>query len=251
MAFYLRHKITIIALLVYWPAMFILTHLAPANIPRIVFAYGMSDKVMHFFAYLALFFLLWFALWPDKKVDFAEIGTWSVLAAVVVYGAIDEWLQFFTHRSPDTMDFVANMAGVLTAMGLLIIFSFWSASLIVTASFVFILSHLSSEAVSNTPKMLIPTTLFIGYTFYTVLWMRYIHLFLPPRPPEKLWLFGSFAMPFFTAVAIGCFLLIAVGDFVFSNLIAATSGIVFSILCISIFALFKNKYHKVKPFNEF
>ena len=252
MAFYLRHKMTIIALLVYWPAIFILTHLAPGKIPQIVFVFGISDKMMHFVGYLGLFFLLWFALCPDKKVNFTEIGTWSVLAALVVYGAIDEWLQFFTHRSPDAMDFVANMVGVLTAMVLLMIFSFWSAALIVTASFIFILSFLSNQDAPIIYTKVIPVFLFFIYSFYTFLWMRYIHLYLPPRPPEKLWLIGSFLLPFVTAVAIGLFLLVAIGDFVFGNLIAAASGIILSILCVLVFALFNNKRHKAaNPFDEF
>jgi hypothetical protein len=81
--------------------------------------------------------------------------------------------------------------------------------------------------------------------------MRYIHLYLPPRPPEKLWLIGAFLLPFLTAVAIGLFLLVALGDLVFTNMIAATSGIILGIVCVLVFAFFNNKRHKAaNPFQE-
>jgi len=48
-------------LLIYWPGLFVLTHIP---IPQLARQSGMSDKMMHALAYLALVFLWWFSISP-------------------------------------------------------------------------------------------------------------------------------------------------------------------------------------------
>jgi len=60
-----QQKIIIILLAFYWPILFILAHIP---IPQYVRKAGVSDKSLHFLAYLILTFLLWFAIRPDEKV---------------------------------------------------------------------------------------------------------------------------------------------------------------------------------------
>ena len=55
MALSLRRKLTVIVLALYWPSLFILAHIP---IPKVVREADVSDKSLHFLAYLLLTFLL-------------------------------------------------------------------------------------------------------------------------------------------------------------------------------------------------
>ena len=90
MAILRRHKAIIISLLVYWPVLFVLAHVP---IPQLVREAGVSDKSLHFLAYLILAFLLWFAINPDRKVNWRRAGAWWILSVVVLYGVADEFFQ--------------------------------------------------------------------------------------------------------------------------------------------------------------
>ena len=85
-----RQKLTIISLLFYWPGVFILAHIP---IPQLVYKAQVSDKSLHFLAYLVLVFLLWFAISPNKKVNWRKAAVWWILFVVVLYGVVDELLQ--------------------------------------------------------------------------------------------------------------------------------------------------------------
>jgi len=135
-----RHKYTLLILLIYWPALFVLMHIP---IPDLARRSGMSDKIMHALAYLTLVFLWWFAISPYRKVDWRKAKAWLALAVMVWYGAFDEWLQGRIGRSVEVADFYADLAGVLCGLMILSIFSFWPASLIVSAAFIFAVINLS------------------------------------------------------------------------------------------------------------
>lgn len=89
----LRQKLIIIVLLLYWPTIFVLTHIP---IPQIVSEAQVSDKTLHLVVYLILVFLLWFAVSPDKKVNWSKAAIWWVLLITAGYGGIDEILQKYT-----------------------------------------------------------------------------------------------------------------------------------------------------------
>ena len=61
-----RHKSVLIALGIYWPVIFWLTHIPVPDIAR---QSGMSDKTMHVLAYFVLTFLIWFTISPYEKVQ--------------------------------------------------------------------------------------------------------------------------------------------------------------------------------------
>ena len=108
MKFFRRHVLTIAALILYWPGIFILTHI-PVSVPFLILRLQASDKILHFVAYLFLVFLLWFSINPDVKVNWRKASVWWILFVVVWYGVIDEWLQGYVGRSPDAMDFAADL----------------------------------------------------------------------------------------------------------------------------------------------
>ena len=117
MALSRRQKLVLAALLMYWPAIFIETHIP--QIPRWVSQVVASDKVMHFVAYFFLSFLLWFAANPNKKVHWRKPSVWLILFVVVWYGVIDEWLQMYVGRNTDVRDFFADLAGAITGLMIL------------------------------------------------------------------------------------------------------------------------------------
>jgi VanZ family protein len=113
-------KYLLIALLLYWAAMFVATHVPGSKIPEETFGF---DKVVHFTAYAALAWLAATLLhvlgWWNWKTAMALV----VVAAI--YGGIDEWLQPYFDRNADIDDWIADMIGV--AFGLAMFRFVWPA----------------------------------------------------------------------------------------------------------------------------
>lgn len=167
-----RHKIVLLVLGIYWPLIFWLTHIPVPDIAR---KSGMSDKTMHVLAYLALTYLVWFAVSPYHKVRWNKIKPWIVLVVVMLYGLADEYLQARVGRSSDVMDLVANLFGVVLGLGILSIFSFWSSMWVVAAGFIFVISNMSN--LLNLPRFsAVPMSeLFhlTAYAAFTSIWIQY------------------------------------------------------------------------------
>ena len=108
-----RQKLTIISLLIYWPAIFIVLHIP---IPDLIYQANVSDKALHFLVYLILASLLWFAARPEDKVNWRKRRVWWVVLAAVIYGVTDEITQCMVGRSCDIADFFANIAGVFSGL---------------------------------------------------------------------------------------------------------------------------------------
>jgi len=219
----LRQKLAIVPLLLYWPAIFIATHIpkAPAWLSRL----GTSDKTLHFFAYLVLVFMLWFAISPGKKVNWRRAAVWWVLLVMVWYGVVDEWLQGYVGRSPDTRDFLADMAGVLTSLILLTVFPAWPVSLALTAATIVIATNVIRANTAEQLPVINAVFHLFGYGLFTLLWTRYIRHFLPVRPPQLRWLTGAFVLPAALLAAVELFCGIAGNDFRFSSIIISAAAI--------------------------
>ena len=199
-------KAAIGSLVVYWPGLFILAHIP---VPQFVRQAGVSDKSLHFMAYLVLVFLLWLAVSGHKKVNWRKAGVWWILLVVVLYGLLDEWLQGYVGRQPDIIDFSANLAGIFTGLIVLSVFSFWPAALLVTAIIIFTLTNLARApeslvsvlegvtGLSSTdllPVITAALSLF-GYGLLAFLWIRCVR-YLPLLKDSKLkWLIAVSAPP--------------------------------------------------------
>ncbi|MHC4635979.1 MAG: VanZ family protein [Planctomycetota bacterium] len=194
MAISKRQKFTIITLVFYWTIIFILTHLSPVNVSRLL-PVQVSDKMLHFLAFLLLAFLLWFAINPDQKVKWHQAGVWWILLIVICYGAIDEYLQGYVGRGTDVMDFLSDLLGTITGLILLTIFSFWSAALTFAGIIIFSLANLTRINSTSLPPLTNAIFLFLAFGAFTLLWVRYIHHYLKPKPPEFKWLIISLALP--------------------------------------------------------
>ncbi|MGB2809036.1 MAG: VanZ family protein [Sedimentisphaerales bacterium] len=238
MALFRRQKLIIISLLFYWPALFVLAHIP---IPPVVRKAGVSDKCLHFMAYLVLVFLLWCAISPDRKVNWRKAAAWWVLLVTVLYGVIDELLQgVVVGRSCDVMDFFADLGGVTTGLILLTFFTFWPAFLVLTGITIFALTNLTRTSLADLlpPAATLAFFLF-AYGFFTMLWIKNISLFLPSKAPNLKWLIVASVLPIGFLVAVKLFSVAAGGDFRWQDVIIAAVGIVAVVITIYLLGLIR------------
>jgi VanZ family protein len=230
-----RQKVTIILLVFYWLSFFIFAHIPE---PDLVSKAGVSDKGLHFLAYLILVFLLWFAISPDQKVGWRKAVVWWVFILLTLYGVIDELLQGFTGRNCDVMDIVANIAGVFTGLILFSVFTFWPAALLVTTTVIFGITNITRVDLAE----LIPITnamfhLF-AYSIFSMLWIRYLHLLLSFKPPKLKWLVTALAGPIVLLLTVKLFSMILGKGFGLREAIVSVAGIAAVITIIYLIALF-------------
>jgi len=187
-----RHKSVLIALAIYWPVIFWLTHIP---VPQIARQSGLSDKTMHVIAYFALTFLVWFAVGPYEKVRWNRKKPWIVLAVVIIYAAVDEILQGRVGRSADLLDFAADLFGVSLAMGLLSLLNFWSALLVASAVFIFIVSNLS-YLLKSYPQYHVNIVFHLtAYAALTLIWIQFLERYWPIKPDRIAWAIFSLLVP--------------------------------------------------------
>jgi VanZ family protein len=247
MALSVRRKLTIISLLIYWPAIFYLAH---RPVPGWVYEAQVSDKSLHFLAYLVLVFLLWSAIGHGKKVNWRKAITWWILFVVVWYGVIDELLQGYVGRTCAVSDFVANLAGTLTGLVLFTFFTFWPVLLVVTGITVFLLTNLTRGNLSD----LLPVTsvmfYLFAYGFFTMLWIRYMHLFLSLNAPQPKWLIGALVLPTIFLLIVKLFSVVLGKDFRARNVLISATGIAAVVITVFLTALFR-RWHtqKLSPSN--
>jgi len=234
-----RQKLTIISLLLYWPTIFILAHIP---VPQLVREAHVSDKSLHFLAYLVLVFLLWFAIRPDEKVNWRRAAMWWPLLVIVWYGVIDELLQgFVVGRSCDVMDFFADLTGAFAGLILFTFLTFWPALLVITGINIFVLTNLTR---ANLTELLpITNAMFhlFAYGFFTVLWIHHIHLFLSLKAPKPKWLIVALAPPIGFLFAVKLFSIVSGKNFVVQDVIIAVVGIASVVVIVYLTALFRRR----------
>ncbi|MFH1615856.1 MAG: VanZ family protein [Planctomycetota bacterium] len=155
----------------------------------------MSDKTMHFSAYLLLVFLWWTGISPYKRVNWRKTAVWWTLAVMVWYGAMDEYLQGYVGRMVDVKDFYANLFGTITALALLTAFSFWPALLILAASLILIIAAPSRVPLADEFPAVSATFHLFAYAAFTFLWLEYIKRRFSLIPPATKWLIAAAVLP--------------------------------------------------------
>jgi VanZ family protein len=231
-----RQKLTIISLLLYWPGVFILAHIP---IPQLVYKARVSDKSLHFLAYLVLVFLLWFAINPNKKVNWRKAAVWWVLFVVVWYGVVDEWLQSYVGRTCDIMDFFADLVGTLAGLILFSFFTFWPVLLVVMGTTIFTLTNFTRANLADLVPITNAMFHLFAYGFFTMLWLQYIHLFLPMKAPKPKWMIAALALPIGFLLTVKLFSIIFGKDFVVQDVIVSAVGIIIVVATIYLIALFR------------
>lgn len=165
-----RHKYMLTALGFYWPAIFVATHIPMSG--GMVGRIGMSDKVMHFLAYLTLVSIAWFAVSPFEKVQWKKAKVWIILTAIVWYGAFDEWLQGFVGRTPDIYDFYADIGAAFAALLIMTFLTFWPAVLTLATIFIFSITCLTEPNVTLGNEYANSAFYFLSYSFFTLVWIQ-------------------------------------------------------------------------------
>jgi hypothetical protein len=173
-----RQKTTIVVLAIYWIVLVVLAHM---TIPGVVYQAKVSDKWLHFLAYLNLVFLVWFSICPDDKVRWRDRSAWVVFLAVVVYGGIDELTQPYFGRTKDLMDFLANAEGVAAGLAIFTFLTFWPALLAVWAISIFGVATLISADMSKIAPISDTAYNILAYAGFTLIWAQLINLYFPPK----------------------------------------------------------------------
>ncbi len=153
--------------------------MAHRPIPELVYKAQVSDKTIHFLAYLILIFLLWFSIKTNEKVKWSKKTVWAVFCIAVVYGIVDEKLQGYVGRNCNIMDFWADLAGSITSLVLFTFLSFWPAFLAVTGISIFLLTNLAKANLSTLVPLIDSVFHVLAYALFTVLWIKNIQLYLP------------------------------------------------------------------------
>lgn len=161
----------IVILAVYWPLLFVLAHIP---IPQVVYKAQVSDKSLHFLAYMVLVFLLWSAFCPETRPSPRKKAFWWVIIGVICYSAADEVLQSYVGRTCDFRDFLANLAGASTAMLLMSVCTFWPSLLVVTATAIFLLVNLASKNIADLMLHVSVAFYVLSYALFTTIWIAYL-----------------------------------------------------------------------------
>jgi VanZ family protein len=237
-----QRKIPIILLVFYWPALFILAHIP---VPQLVREAGVSDKSLHFFAYLILVFLLWFAVGGNKKVSWRRGSVWLVLFIIIIYGIVDEWLQgYVPGRSCDVRDFFADVAGTLTGLILFSFFTFWPAGLLVVGIVIFGITNIARANLADLMPITNGIFNLFGYAIFTMLWVQYMDLVLPTihlRQAKIKWLTMAIAAPTVLLFTVKLFSVILGKGFAVSDMLISFGAIASVVGAIYITTLSRKK----------
>jgi VanZ family protein len=217
-----RHKVGIVSLLIYWPTIFVLTHIP---IPPLVRMAGVSDKALHFIAYMVLAVLVWFSVHPYQKVNWRSAAVWWILFVMVLYGVIDEWLQGYMGRGADVKDFLANLSGTLTGLIILSLISFWYALFAVTGICIFSLTNLTRVNPADLVPVMNALFNLFGYGFFTMLWIQCMRHCLLIKPAQAKWLIVSLAVPIGFLATVELFSAVAGNGFRWQDVVVGTVGI--------------------------
>jgi|GEM_PF-732537 len=115
----LKKIFPIIVLVIYWPVLFLLTHIP--TLPRILAVQiPGKDKTMHFISYFMLTFFYWLACHGTVRPHFKKRHVYVTMLIMMIYGGIDEFTQqFIKGRSCDPFDWTCDTAGAASAILLL------------------------------------------------------------------------------------------------------------------------------------
>jgi len=210
--------------------------------PQLALGIQVSDKGLHCLAYLVLVFLLWFAISPSRKVEWRRATVWWILFVVAWYGVFDEWLQGYVGRNPDVMDFFADLAGALIGLVLLTIFPFWSASVAITGAVIFVLTNFMGPNLADLLPVTNAVFHLLAYAFFSLLWTRYMHHFLPIKAPEPKWLIGALAVPTGLLLAAELFSAAAGNGFRPWCVMVSAVGIAAVVITIYLIGLFRSSF---------
>ncbi len=201
-----QRKISVITLVLYWPLLLVFAHIP---IPESVQNADVSDKSLHFLAYLVLTFLLWFSIKPGKKVDWRKAVPWFLLFFITGYGAADEIIQSYVGRNCDIMDAVTNFSGTLFGLLILTYLRFIPAALIISGMVIFGMANVSKTNIADIYPIADGIFNFFSFAIFTVFWLLNMNLIFANKLSgiKRLFFAAVFPLCFFVIVRISSLLL--------------------------------------------
>jgi len=113
-----KSRLALIALCLYWPTIFIISHIPKRFVPPDV---EVSGKVLHIAAYFVLTLLVFLNAGLICSTSLRLKKTWLLVGLIAAYAAVDELLQLYIegrHGSP--VDWTTDMVACLFCVGLLV-----------------------------------------------------------------------------------------------------------------------------------
>ena len=162
----------------YFITLFVSTHIP---IPQVVYRANVSDKWLHFLAYMNLFFLLWFSFFPDKKANWRKLAVWLIFLGAIICGGVDELSQPYTGRTCDFWDFTADAKGVSAGLIIVTFLTFRPSLLAVWAVSIFGVATLIKADLSKVAPILDTVYHVLAYAGFTLIWTQLINLYLSPK----------------------------------------------------------------------
>jgi len=236
-----RRRLAVVPVLIYWPTIFVLTHIP---IPELVRRASVSDKTLHFVAYIILAFLLWFAVSPGKKANWRKAAVWLIVLVSALYSLVDEWYQGVVGRNADVMDFAANFAGALTGLILLSIFSFWPALLALIGITIFLLMNLTRVDLSELVPVMNAIFCFSSYAVFCLVWICNMYYFRRLKATQIKWFVSAAAMPAGLLTVVEIFSVIMGKEFRINRVVISAGGIVFAVFLVWAIEFLRNLSRK-------
>lgn len=236
-----RQKAALMLLIVYWPVIFILTHIF---LPQYVLnQLRASDKALHFLVYFILIVLLWISISPDRKADLRSKKVWIVFAVLIFYAGADEWLQGLSAgRTRDIMDFAANAEGLLAGGVLICIFSF-AAVLIETAASIVIFTIAVRIQLTGYLEFIRPMFLLISFGLFTFFWCEFLTFYKVFEKNRIKWLISSISCPAGLVAAIKIVSKFTGRSFELEDFLFAAVAIFAVIAIIYVIRIFSYRFH--------
>jgi VanZ family protein len=193
-------------------------------IPKIVYQAEVSDKWLHFLAYINLTFLLWFSLKPVGRVSWYQGVVWLVLLVVIVCGGLDELTQPPFGRTCDLYDYLTNVVAVITGLVIFSFLLFWQALPVMLALTIFGLTNLAKANLSNLIPISDDVFHILAYAGLTMSWIQFMRIYL--------YRFAGVWRLFLVIVVPVCFLLVIKIASLFLGRHFAATDIIFALLGI-------------------
>lgn len=170
-----RRFVPLAILVVYWPLMFVTTHLSPVRLGRMDF-HG-HDVFLHSMAFFFLTLLYWRVRYGGQYPDPRTSKPYLVLVLMGVYGALDEITQTIVGRTGSWTDWLSDLGGAALALGMLFFFRRTIYWLIFYWLGLFFFTHSPNRAglLRIMPEHMAQfemVYLMIAYLILTLLWIR-------------------------------------------------------------------------------
>jgi VanZ family protein len=222
-----EQKFFTIILIFYWVCIFISTHIPVPNWTRQM---GVSDKTMHFAAYMTLTLMLWFGTSFEKKADWRKFLPWLLLIIVLLYGAADELSQqYLRGRSTDIIDFGANALGATAAMAIVTVLPARHAVMILLTTCPLFAPAIVKSHLITADSIYEAAAYMTGMAIITASWIKYLSSIFNLNLGKIKCLLMLFAPPAATVVLIKLYASLTDKPFGITAILVAFASIILTL----------------------